>query len=135
VCIDAVGMEAHAPGIQGAYDRLKQAARLESERPYVLREAIQACRKGGTIVMLGVYGGFVDKFPIGALMNKGLQLRTGQVHAQRYIPRLFEHIQARRLDPSFFATHEMSLDRAQDAYQTFKSKTDDCLRVVFRPHR
>jgi threonine dehydrogenase-like Zn-dependent dehydrogenase len=134
VCIDAVGMEAQAPGIQGAYDRVRQAARLESDKPYVLREAIQACRKGGTVVMLGVYGGFIDKFPIGALMNKGLQLRTGQVHAQRYIGRLFEHIERGQLDPSFFATHHMPLDKAQDAYQTFKKKDDDCLRVVFRPH-
>ncbi len=133
-CIDAVGMEAHSPGLQGAYDRLKQATRLESERPYVLREAIQACRKGGTFAMLGVYGGFVDKFPVGALMNKGIQLRTGQVHAQRYIPVLLEHIQRGELDPSYFATHEMRLEQAQDAYQTFKKKQEDCVRVVFRPH-
>ncbi|MDQ3849623.1 MAG: glutathione-dependent formaldehyde dehydrogenase [Actinomycetota bacterium] len=132
-CVDAVGMEAHAPGLQGAYDRVKQAARLESERPYALREAIQACRKGGTLVMLGVYGGFVDKFPIGALMNKGLQLRTGQVPAQRYIPRLLEHVARGELDPSYFATHEMRLEQAQDAYQTFKQKRGDCVRVVFRP--
>ena len=133
VCIDAVGMEAHAPGVQGAYDRLKQAARLESERPYVIRECIQACRKGGTFSMIGVYGGFLDKFPVGALMNKGLRLRTGQVHAQRYIPRLLEHIERGDADPSFVATHEMPLERAQDAYQTFKKKKDGCLRVVFRP--
>jgi threonine dehydrogenase-like Zn-dependent dehydrogenase len=132
-CIDAVGMEAHAPGIQGVYDRAKQAARLESERPYVLREAIQACRKGGALVMLGVYGGVVDKFPIGALMNKGIQLRTGQVHAQRYIPRLLEHIERGELDPSYYATHEMDLDDAQAAYQRFKTKRDNCVRVVFRP--
>jgi threonine dehydrogenase-like Zn-dependent dehydrogenase len=132
-CIDAVGMEAHAPGIQGAYDRVRQAARLESDRPYVLREAIQACRKGGTVAVLGVYGGFIDKFPMGALMNKGLRIVTGQVHAQRYIPRLLEHIQRGELDPSYYATHEMALDNAQDAYQTFKKKKDDCVRVVFRP--
>jgi threonine dehydrogenase-like Zn-dependent dehydrogenase len=132
-CVDAVGMEAHAPGVQGAYDRVKQAVRMESDRPYVLREAIQACRKGGTIAMLGVYGGFVDKFPIGALMNKGLQLRTGQVHAQRYIRRLLEHIERGELDPSYYATHAMDLADAQDAYQTFKQKRDDCVRVVFQP--
>jgi threonine dehydrogenase-like Zn-dependent dehydrogenase len=132
-CIDAVGMEAHAPGVQGAYDRVKQAVRMESDRPYVLREAIQACRKGGTIAMLGVYGGFVDKFPIGALMNKGLQLRTGQVHAQRYIRRLLEHIERGELDPSYYATHAMDLADAQEAYQTFKQKRDDCVRVVFQP--
>jgi len=132
-CIDAVGMEAHAPGLQGAYDRVKQAVRMESERPYVMREVIQACRKGGTIAMLGVYGGFLDKFPIGALMNKGLQLRTGQVHAQRYIGRLLEHIERGELDPSYYATHAMDLGDAQEAYQTFKQKRDDCVRVVFRP--
>jgi threonine dehydrogenase-like Zn-dependent dehydrogenase len=133
-CIDAVGMEATAPGLQGAYDRVKQATRLESERPYVLREAIHACRKGGTFAMIGVYGGFVDKFPIGALMNKGIQLRTGQVHAQRYIPRLLEHIERGELDPSYYATHELRLEDAQDAYQAFKKKRDGCIRVVFRPH-
>jgi threonine dehydrogenase-like Zn-dependent dehydrogenase len=133
VCIDAVGMEAHHGGFQGAYDRSKQALRLESERPYVMREAIMACRKGGTISMAGVYGAFVDKFPLGALMNKGLQLRTGQVHAQHYIPRLLEHVERGDLDPSFVATHEMSLDQAQTAYQTFKQKNDECVRVVFRP--
>jgi threonine dehydrogenase-like Zn-dependent dehydrogenase len=132
-CIDAVGMEAHAPGVQGAYDRVKQAVRMESDRPYVLREAIQACRKGGTIAMLGVYGGFIDKFPIGALMNKGLQLRTGQVHAQRYIRPLLEHIERGELDPSYYATHAMALADAQEAYQTFKQKRDDCVRVVFQP--
>jgi threonine dehydrogenase-like Zn-dependent dehydrogenase len=133
VCIDAVGMEAHHGGFQGAYDRTKQALRLESERPYVMREAIMACRKGGTISMAGVYGAFVDKFPLGALMNKGLQLRTGQVHAQHYIPRLLEHVERGDVDPSFVATHEMSLDQAQAAYQTFKQKNDECVRVVFRP--
>jgi threonine dehydrogenase-like Zn-dependent dehydrogenase len=133
-CIDAVGMEAHAPGIQGAYDRIKQATRLESERPYVIRDCIQACRKGGTVAMIGVYGGVVDKFPLGALMNKALQLRTGQVHAHRYIQRLLEHVERGDVDPAFVATHEMSLVQAQDAYQAFKHKTDGCVRVVFRPH-
>ncbi len=133
-CIDAVGMEAHSGGLQGAYDRIKQATRLESERPYVIRECIQACRKGGTIAMIGVYGGVADKFPLGALMNKALHLRTGQVHAQRYLPRLLEHAERGEVDPAFVATHEMSLNDAQEAYQTFKQKTDACVRVVFRPH-
>jgi threonine dehydrogenase-like Zn-dependent dehydrogenase len=84
--------------------------------------------------MIGVYGGFADKFPVGALMNKALQIRTGQVHAQRYIPRLLEHVERGDVDPAFVATHEMSLQQAQEAYQTFKQKTDACLRVVFRPH-
>jgi threonine dehydrogenase-like Zn-dependent dehydrogenase len=84
--------------------------------------------------MLGVYGSLVDNFPLGALMNKGLQLWTGQVHAQRYIPRLLEHVERGDIDPSFVATHEMRLDQAQEAYQTFKKKADSCVRVVFRPH-
>ncbi|CAA9485517.1 MAG: Threonine dehydrogenase and related Zn-dependent dehydrogenases [uncultured Solirubrobacteraceae bacterium] len=133
-CIEAVGMEAHSGGRQAVYDRVKQATRLESDRPYALREAIQACRKGGTLSLLGVFGGFIDKFPIGALMNKGLQLRTGQVHAQRYIPRLLEHVERGELETAYFATHEMRLEQAQEAYQTFKQKHDECLRVVFRPH-
>ncbi len=127
-------MEAHKPGIHGAYDRVKRATRLESERPYVVRERIQACRKGGTVSMIGVYGRFVDKFPLGALMNKGLQLRTGQVHAHRYFPRLVEHVERGDVDRAFVATHEMSLEQAQDAYQTLKKKRDACVRVMFRPH-
>lgn len=128
----AVGLFA---SFQGAYDRIKQATRLESERPYVIRECIQACRKGGTIAMIGVYGGVADKFPLGALMNKALHLRTGQVHAQRYLPRLLEHVERGEVDPAFVATHEMSLTQAQEAYQTSKQKTDACVRVVFRPPR
>jgi threonine dehydrogenase-like Zn-dependent dehydrogenase len=135
VCIDAVGMEAHKEGPEGIYDRAKQALKLETERPYVMREAIMACRKGGTISMAGVYGALVDKFPLGALMNKGLQLRTGQVHAQGYIPRLLGYVEQGEVDPSFVATHTLGLDDAQDAYQAFKHKTDDCVRVLFRPGR
>lgn len=133
-CIDAVGLEAHNPGIEGMYDRVKQAVRLESDRPYVLREAIQACAKGGTISIIGVYGGFVDKIPMGAAMNKGLTFRMGQMHAQRYLDRLIEYAANGAVDPSFVATHHVPLDDAQHAYQMFKHKQDDCMRVVFRPN-
>ncbi|HEX8820404.1 MAG TPA: zinc-dependent alcohol dehydrogenase [Archangium sp.] len=129
-CIDAVGMEAHETGFEGAYDRVKQAVRLETERPYVLREAIQACRKGGVVSILGVYGGVLDKFPMGAAMNKGLTLRMGQMHAQRYLDRLIGHVERGEVDPSFVVSHRMALDDAPRAYDMFKKKTDQCLRVV-----
>jgi threonine dehydrogenase-like Zn-dependent dehydrogenase len=98
------------------------------DTPYVIRECIQACRKGGTIAMLGVYGGVVDKFPLGALMNTGVQLRSGQVHAQRYIARLLEHVERGDVDPSFVATHEMSLAEAQNAYQAFAPASEAVCR-------
>jgi threonine dehydrogenase-like Zn-dependent dehydrogenase len=129
-CIDAVGMEAHEVGFEGAYDRVKQALRLETDRPYVVREAIQACRKGGTVSIIGVYSGLVDKFPLGAAMNKGLTLRMGQMHAQRYMDRLLQHVERGEVDPSFVVTHRMALDEAPRAYELFKHKKDQCLRVV-----
>jgi threonine dehydrogenase-like Zn-dependent dehydrogenase len=129
-CIDAVGMEAHELGFEGAYDRVKQAMRLETERPYVLREAIQACRKGGIVSIMGVYGAVLDKFPMGAAMNKGLTLRMGQMHAQRYLDRLIGHVERGEVDPSFVVSHRMALDEAPRAYDMFKKKTDHCLRVV-----
>ncbi|HEX8436033.1 zinc-binding dehydrogenase, partial [Archangium sp.] len=129
-CIDAVGMEAHETGYEGVYDRVKQAMRLETERPYVLREAIQACRKGGTVSIMGVYGAVVDKFPLGSAMNKGLTLRMGQMHAQRYLDRLIGHVERGEVDPSFVVSHRMALDEAPRAYDMFKKKTDSCLRVV-----
>jgi len=129
-CIDAVGMEAHDLGHEGAYDRVKHALRLETDRPYVLREAIQACRKGGTVSIIGVYGAVVDKFPMGSAMNKGLTLRMGQMHAQRYLDRLIAHVERGEVDPSFVATHRMPLDEAPQAFELFKHKKDNCLRVV-----
>lgn len=132
-CIDCVGMEAHGTGIDDAYDRVKQAVRLETDRPTVLRQAILACRKGGTVSIMGVYGGFVDKFPMGAAMNKGLTLKMGQQHGQRYIPRLLEHIRRGEIDPSYLITHRARLADGQEAYDTFKEKRDGCMRVVFTP--
>jgi threonine dehydrogenase-like Zn-dependent dehydrogenase len=132
--IDAVGMEAtHGRAMVNAYDRVKQAARLETERPHALRDAIMACRPGGIVAVIGVYGGLMDKFPIGAFMNKGLQMRTGQCHVQRYTKRLYDHVVAGDIDPSFVVTHRMGLDRAPEGYETFKKKRDECVKVVLQP--
>ncbi|HEX3623406.1 MAG TPA: zinc-dependent alcohol dehydrogenase [Acidimicrobiales bacterium] len=133
-CIDAVGMEAHhgsAP-IQ-AYDRVKQAARLETERPHALRQAITSCRNGGVVSVIGVYGGFVDKFPMGSVMNRGLTIRSGQCHVHKYMKPLLDHIEAGRIDPTFVVTHRLGLDDAPSAYETFKHKEQDCVKVVLSP--
>jgi threonine dehydrogenase-like Zn-dependent dehydrogenase len=132
-CIDAVGMEAHFHGPLYAYDRMKQAARMETERPFVLREAIMSCRNGGIVSVVGVYGGLVDKFPMGALMNRGLSIRTGQCHVQRYMKPLLERIQNGDIDPSFIVTHQLRLSDAPRGYELFKHKHDDCLKVVLKP--
>ena len=132
-CIDAVGMEAHGFGFFGAYDRVKQAVRLESDRPTALREAIQACGKGGTVSVPGVYGGLIDKFNIGAAFGKGLTFKMGQTHVQRYLPRLLGHIENGDLDPSFIITHRVPLERAPEMYETFRDKEDDCIKVVLDP--
>ena len=132
-CIDAVGLEAHLPGALGAYDRIKQATGLESDRPHALREAIMACRNGGTVSIIGVYGGFIDKFPIGSLMNRSLTIRAGQCHVQRYMKPLLERIQKGELDPSFVITHRLPLDEAARGYDMFVNKYDDCLKVVLKP--
>jgi len=133
-CIDAVGMEAHTPGLIGAYDRAKQAMMLETDRPIALREAIMACRNGGVVSVIGVYGGFIDKFPIGSFMNRSLTLRTGQAHVQRYMRPLLERIQRREIDPSFVITHHMPLEDAAEGYAIFKEKQDDCIKIVLKPH-
>jgi threonine dehydrogenase-like Zn-dependent dehydrogenase len=132
-CIDAVGMEAHKPGLEGGYDRVKQALRLETDRPYVIREAIQACRKGGTVSIMGVYGLVIDKFPLGAVVQKGIVIRAGLMHAHRYMDRLIGHAQRGDIDPSFVATHRMGLEEAPRGFELFKRKQDGCLRVVLRP--
>ena len=131
--IDAVGMEAHSPRIDYAYDRVKQAMRLETDRPNALREAIMAVRNGGIVSVIGVYGGFVDKFPIGSVMNRGLTIRAGQCHVQRYMQPLLERIQGGELDPTFVITHRMPLEAAPEAYELFKQKQDGCIKVVLTP--
>jgi threonine dehydrogenase-like Zn-dependent dehydrogenase len=133
-CIDAVGLEAHhAHGAVHVYDRVKQAARLETERPHALREAILACRSGGTVSVIGVYGGFTDKFPIGAVMNRGLTIRSGQCHVHKYMRPLLERIEAGDIDPSFVITHQLDLEQVPGAYEAFKHKQDDCVKVVLKP--
>ncbi|MGV9304106.1 zinc-dependent alcohol dehydrogenase [Nonomuraea sp. NPDC003727] len=130
-CIDAVGMEAHHPTpAMYAYDRAKQAARLETERPYALREAILACRSGGVVSVVGVYGGLLDKFPMGALMNRSLTLRTGQCHVQRYMKPLLERIRDGEIDPSFVISHHLPLQEAPRGFELFKNKQDECNKVV-----
>jgi threonine dehydrogenase-like Zn-dependent dehydrogenase len=127
-------MEAHhGTGVIHAYDRVKQAARLETERPHALRQAITSCRNGGVVSVIGVYGGMVDKFPIGSLMNRSLTIRSGQCHVQRYMQPLLEHIEAGRIDPTFIITHRLRLDDAPTGYETFKNKEDECVKVVLTP--
>jgi threonine dehydrogenase-like Zn-dependent dehydrogenase len=133
VCIDAVGMEAHGVGVEWWYDRAKQAVRAETGRPIALRQAILACRKGGTVSVPGVYGGFIDKFPVGAMMNKSLTIRTGQTHVQRYLRPLLGQIEAGEIDPTFVITHHLPLEDAPKAYELFKHKEDGCVKVVLRP--
>jgi threonine dehydrogenase-like Zn-dependent dehydrogenase len=133
-CIDAVGMESHHPiAPVYAYDRAKQAARLETDRIHALREAIMACRSGGVVSVIGVYGGFVDKFPLGAVLNRSLTIRAGQCHVQRYMHPLLKRIQEGEIDPSFVITHRMSLSQAPEGYEIFKHKQDDCMKIVLTP--
>jgi len=129
-CIDAVGTESHAPGPLYAYDRVKQALMIESDRPLALRQAIRACGNGGTVSVVGVYGGFIDKFPMGAVMNRSLTIRTGQCHVQRYLRPLLARIESGEIDPGFVITHRMSLEDAPEAYDMFLGKEDGCEKVV-----
>ena len=130
--VEAVGMEGHGTGVQQAVDRVKQAVRAETDRATPLREAVLACRKGGVVAVLGVYG-LTDSFPTGVVLNKGLTIRAAQQHGQRYVPRLLQHLAAGELDTAFLATHEMPLEDAVRGYEMFKEKEDGCLRAVFRP--
>jgi threonine dehydrogenase-like Zn-dependent dehydrogenase len=131
-CIEAVGMEAHGTGPQYAYDRVKQALHLHTDRGSALREAAMAVRKGGILSVVGVYG-VIDKFPFGVLTNKGITMRTSQQPGQRYMGRMLEHVQAGDLDPSFLITHLMPLEDAARGYEMFKKKQDGCLRAAFTP--
>jgi threonine dehydrogenase-like Zn-dependent dehydrogenase len=133
VCIDAVGLEAHGPGVWGLDDKAKTALMLETDRGYVLRQAIRACRKGGTLSIPGVYGGFLDKVPMGAVMNKGLTIRTGQTHMMRYMRPLLDLIRQGKIDPSFVITHRGRLEDGPRFYRTFRDKQDDCIKCVMRP--
>jgi threonine dehydrogenase-like Zn-dependent dehydrogenase len=133
-CIDAVGMEGHGPGLLGAYDRVKTAVMLETDRAYALRQAILACRSGGTVSVAGVYSGLIDKFPMGAIVNRSLTIRSGQCHVHRYMRPLLERIERGEIDPSFVVTHHMRLDEAPDGYAMFSNKEDECLKIVLKTH-
>src|SRR5436305_216862 len=133
-CIDAVGLEAtHGSAHVNIYDRVKQATRMETERPHALRQAILSCRSGGIVSVVGVYGGMLDKFPAGAWMNRALTLKTGQAHVHRYMRPLLERIEKGELDPTRIITHRVSLSDAPQAYETFKNKQDNCEKVVLTP--
>jgi threonine dehydrogenase-like Zn-dependent dehydrogenase len=132
-CIDAVGMESHGAGVVHFYDRAKQAFMMEADRPEPLREAIHACRKGGTVSVPGVYGGFIDKFPIGAAFAKGLTIKMGRTHVHKYMRPLLEKIRRGDIDPSFVVSHTLPLDEAPRAYRMFRDKEDECTKVVMKP--
>jgi threonine dehydrogenase-like Zn-dependent dehydrogenase len=133
-CIDAVGLEAHATAtIDSMYDRAKQAMMLETDRPHVLREMIYVCRPAGTLSIPGVYGGLLDKIPFGALMNKGLTVRTGQTHVNRWTDDLVHRIEEGQIDPSFVITHRVGLEQGPQMYKTFRDKQDGCIKVVLNP--
>jgi threonine dehydrogenase-like Zn-dependent dehydrogenase len=133
-CIDAVGLEAHGATFDAYVDKVKTAAYLATDRPNALRQAIHACRKGGIVSIPGVYGGLLDKVPIGAAFQKGLTLRMGQTHVIRYMKPLMELIESGAIDPSFVITHRLPLEDAPDAYRTFRDKADGCIKVVLKPH-
>jgi threonine dehydrogenase-like Zn-dependent dehydrogenase len=131
--MDAVGMEAHGMGLEGFVDTVKQNLKIETDRPNVLRQAIVACRKGGTVSVPGVYTGLVDSIPMGAFMNKGLTMKTGQTNAHNYLRPLLERIQNGDIDPTFVISHSLPLAEAPHAYEIFKHKQDNCIKVVLKP--
>jgi threonine dehydrogenase-like Zn-dependent dehydrogenase len=133
-CIDAVGMEAHGPHLDYWYDKAKTMAMMATDRASALRQAINCCRKGGTVSIPGVYGGFIDKVPFGGAFNKGLTLKMGQTHVHKYLPRLLRHIEDGDIDPSFVVTHHARLDDAPEMYRTFRDKKEGCIKVVMKPH-
>jgi threonine dehydrogenase-like Zn-dependent dehydrogenase len=131
-CIDAVGLEAHGHGPAYAYDRTKQMLNLQPDRPTALRQAIQNCKNGGIVSVIGVYGGFIDKFPMGAVVNRSLTIRAGQCHVHRYLRPLLERIQSGQIDPSFVVTHRLPLSEAARGFDMFLNKVDNCEKVVLK---
>lgn len=131
--IDAVGMESHGFAPDNIYDHVKVATGLETDRAHALRQALWACRKGGRVSIPGVYGGVVDKFPIGALMQKGLTIRTGQTHVHKYLPKLLEMIGEKKIDTTFLISHRMSLEDASDGYRLFAEQQNTTTKVVLKP--
>jgi threonine dehydrogenase-like Zn-dependent dehydrogenase len=132
-CIDAVGLESHGTTLDAWYDRAKARMYMATDRPHALRQAIAACRKGGTVSIPGVYGGWLDKFPLGAAFAKGLTLKMGQTHMHKYMPVLLERIERGDIDPSFIITHRVTLNDAPAMYRTFREKQDACIKVVMKP--
>jgi len=132
-CIDAVGLEAYGKSVDAIYDRVKTTILLALDRPTVLRQAIQSCRKGGIVSIPGVYGGLLDKIPFGSAFAKGLTLRMGQTHVHRYLEPLLEIVSKGEIDPTFVITHILSLEDAPDGYELFKRKEDGCVKVVLKP--
>lgn len=131
-CIDAVGLEAHGHGPMFAIDRVKQTLKIQPDRPTALREVIRCCRNGGVVSVIGVYGGFIDSFPMGAIVNRGLTLRAGQCHVHRYMRPLLDRIERGQIDPSFVITHRMSLSEAPEGFDLFMNKRDGCEKVVLK---
>ncbi len=132
-CIDAVGLEAHGMGLEGFYDEAKQTVRLETDRPTVLRQMMVACRKGGTLSIMGVYSGFVDKIPMGAAFNKGLTFKMGQMFGQKYMAMLLGRVLEGEIDPSQVFTHRLSLEETKQGFEIFKHKKDNCIKVLLKP--
>jgi threonine dehydrogenase-like Zn-dependent dehydrogenase len=132
-CIDAVGLEAHGATVDALYDRAKAALMMATDRPHALRQAIHACRKGGTVSVPGVYGGFLDKFPFGAAFAKGLTFKMGQTHVHKYMKPLLKKVENGEIDPSFVITHRINLEDAPAGYATFKNKEQECIKVVMKP--
>jgi threonine dehydrogenase-like Zn-dependent dehydrogenase len=131
-CIDAVGVEGHTHGVAYLHDRAKQMLRMQADRPIALREAIYSCANGGTVSVIGVYAGLIDKFPMNAVMNRSLTIKTGQCHVHRYMKPLLERIQKGEIDPTFIITHRMPLSQAAEGYKIFNDKQDNCEKIVLK---
>lgn len=132
-CIDAVGMEAHSSTIAGLYDKVKQTLMLETDRPFVLRQAIQAIRKGGTLSIPGVYGGVLDKVNFGAAFGKGIHMNMGQTHMQKYLQPLLKYVEQGKIDPSFLISHRVGIEQVPDMYKIWRDKQDSCTKIVIDP--
>jgi threonine dehydrogenase-like Zn-dependent dehydrogenase len=132
-CIDAVGLEGHLPGLAGLYDRVKQATMMQSDRPPALRQAIMSVRNGGTVSVIGVYGGLLSKVPFGAVVNRGLTIKAGQTPVHRYMRPLLERIERGEIDPTFVITHRITLDEVPEAYKAFTEKEDGAVKIVVKP--
>lgn len=132
-CIDSVGLEAHGTNPGNLYDWAKTSTRMATDRPNVIRQAIMACRKGGTVSLPGVYGGLLDKIPFGAAHAKSLTFKMGQTHVHRYLKPLLDLVEQGKINPTFIITHRLKLDEAPHGYEIFNNKKDDCIKIVMKP--